>query len=183
MVLSAKMHSQVWSLFALLLLFVQFTNAQEYLTPNRLELKAIKKFLCEDPITKPVIIPKQMASSIDYYSPNDYVFSVFDSDKLIGYVLSTSAKGRYDDFDYCVVYSDGLVVKGVVVTVYRSTHGTAICQRKWLSQFIGYKGGELKIGSEIDGVSGGTISAISITEDIQRSQKMIVDLITGNSAE
>lgn len=183
MVLSTNMRRQVWTIFALLLLYVQFTNAQEYRTPNKKELKAIKSFLYEDPITKPVKISYELAASQSFYGPNDYVYSVFSSDKLMGYILTTSAKGRYDDFDYCVVYSGDLVVKGVAVTVYRSTHGAAICQRKWLSQFIGYNGDTLKVGSEIDGISGATISANSITRDIQRSQKMMVNLIVGNIPE
>ena len=42
-------------------------------------------------------------------------------------------------------------------------HGGEISSKKWLEQFVGYKGGALKYGDDIQAISGATYSASSIT--------------------
>jgi Na+-translocating ferredoxin:NAD+ oxidoreductase RnfG subunit len=98
----------------------------------------------------------------------DRVFKFLREAELAGYMLRSSAKGRYEKFDYIIFYTPDLAVLGVKVTAYRSTHGAAICQTKWLGQFQGYEGGELVLGRDIDAISGASISARSMVEDIQR---------------
>jgi len=46
-----------------------------------------------------------------------------------------------------------------------------ICSKNWLKQFIGYQGNPLRYKADIDGISGATISANSITSDIQDVHK------------
>lgn len=112
----------------------------------------------------------------DLFRQNDCLHVVSQDGEVTGYLLSTSAKGRFDFFDYSIIYSNELIVLQVMVTVYRSDHGAGICQKKWLEQFRGYQGGEMAIGREIDAVSGGTISSASMVEDIQRCQHLMVRL-------
>lgn len=113
------------------------------------------------------------SSTNEYLHPGDCIYRITEQEELRGYLLSTSAKGRYDHFDYSVIFSKEKIILKVVVTVYRSTHGAAICQKKWLSQFEGYNGGALALGPDIDAVSGGTISATSMVKDIQRCYLLI----------
>ncbi|MFH0756709.1 MAG: FMN-binding protein [Bacteroidota bacterium] len=153
--------------------FVSTAFTREPYTLSKKELKAIRDYLCENPITKPLPIRENTLSNAEFVRPKDQVFRIYNGEHPAGYILSTSAKGRYDYFDYCIVYSNELEIKGIVVIVYRSTHGAAISQRKWLSQFTGYKGGTLQVGANIDALSGATISAHSITTDIQRCQQLI----------
>ena len=115
----------------------------------------------------------------DHLHAGDCLFKIHRDGSTEGYLLSTSAKGRYDYFDYSILYSKELEVLSVVVSVYRSTHGAGICQKKWLSQFEGYQGGPLRLGSDIDGVSGGTLSAASIIEDMQRCH-LLISAATGD---
>lgn len=108
---------------------------------------------------------------------SDQVYLIQTPEKVLGYVLSTSAKGRYDNFDYSVIYNPELGVKSVVVTTYRSSHGAGICSKGWLKQFRGYHGEEIRLGKEIDSISGATISASSLVEDIQRGYKQMEELV------
>jgi hypothetical protein len=98
----------------------------------------------------------------------DQVIQILQEGAVAGYILRSSAMGRYERFDYSVFYDPGLSILGVRVTAYRSTHGAAICQRKWLSQFNGYDGGELVLGKDIDAISGASISAHSMVADMKR---------------
>lgn len=116
----------------------------------------------------------------DLIQEGDQLFAVEGKEGTMGYVLSTSAKGRYDYFDYSIIYSKDLSVKSVLVTTYRSSHGAGICSKGWLKQFIGYQGEEIRIGKDVDSVSGGTISATSMVEDMKRSYQLMEALrITG----
>lgn len=106
----------------------------------------------------------------------DRLFKFLREEELAGYMLRSSAKGRYENFDYIVFYNPNLAVLGLKVTVYRSTHGAAICQTKWLGQFQGYAGGELILGKDIDAISGASISAQSMVEDMQRCVRLMNSL-------
>ena len=106
----------------------------------------------------------------------DCIFGILKDGEVLGYILSTRAKGRFEYFDYSVIYAQDLAVLGVMVTVYRSTHGAGICQKKWLQQFVGYQGGELSLGKDIDAISGATFSTTALVEDIQRCQQLMLSL-------
>lgn len=102
----------------------------------------------------------------------DNFYLLKQEDLVLGYLLSTRALGRYDYFDYLLAFAPDLSVQGLTITVYRSSHGAAICQKKWLSQFEAYGGEEISLGKEIDAVAGATISATSLVKDIQRCYRL-----------
>ena len=106
----------------------------------------------------------------------DQPFVIKSGEGTLGYVLSTSAKGRFDYFDYSVIYSKDLRVMGILVTTYRSSHGAEICNKGWLKQFIGYRGEEIRLGKEIDAISGATFSATSMVKDIKRCSQSMEEL-------
>ncbi|MFC2114154.1 hypothetical protein ACFLRI_02270 [Bacteroidota bacterium] len=95
------------------------------------------------------------------------IYSLLQDSVLIGYVVISTAKGRYEYFDYCIIYNLDFQIKSLGVLVYRSDHGYEICNKKWLEQFAGMKAGDQKVfGKDIDAISGATFSATSITRDI-----------------
>jgi len=155
-------------LILLLLALLMPLSGQEVRAPHKSETKSVRSHFGETAFIEQVQIPDDNESLNDYRYPGDCLYNVIVVDEIQAYLFSTRAKGRYDYFDYSIIYSKDLSVQKVIITVYRSTHGAAICQKKWLSQFNGYNGGVLKLGSDIDAVSGGTLSASSIVEDIRR---------------
>lgn len=156
------------ALFSLLLIIVSGASAEEECKPHRKAEKTIREHFGEGYNTSPLLLPGEGISSPELLHPGDCIFNVVAEDEVTGYLLSTRSKGRFDYFDYFVVYSMELEVLEVAVTAYRSTHGAGICQKKWLRQFKGYMGGQLSLGKEIDAVSGGTLSATSLVNDMQR---------------
>ncbi len=158
-------------LFQLTLLMPLF--GQDVRVLHKKEIKTVRSHFGETASIEQVQIPDDNESLNEYMYPGDCLYNVKVADEIQAYLFSTRTKGRYDYFDYSIIYSKALTVQAVIITVYRSTHGAAICQKKWLSQFNGYTGGELKLGSDIDAVSGGTLSASSIVEDIRRCHLFI----------
>ena len=151
-------------------------RAQDHQTLSKKEMKEASKVFEGEVIAGQVILADFSTSTGEVLREGDLLFKITEENENRGYVLSTEAKGRYDYFDYSVYYSEELVVMGIIVTVYRSTHGAAICQRKWLSQFNGYDGEDLALGKEIDAISGATFSAESVVQDIQRCHALMTGL-------
>ncbi len=106
----------------------------------------------------------------------DRAYAIEHSEDIQAYVFSTSARGRYDYFDYSIIYAMDLSVMGVLVTTYRSSHGAGICSKGWLKQFRGYQGEDLRLGKEVDSISGATISATSMVEDMKRCSLLMEEL-------
>jgi len=167
MVLSKK---TAVGLIALLIfpVFLSQSVAQEVCKPHRKELKEISRVFGANMNVVTATMRSENDSMARYLHPGDCVYEIIEDEKLLGYLFSTRAMGRYDYFDYCIIYSKEIAILKVIVTVYRSTHGAAICQKQWLSQFEGYRGGAIALGSNIDAVSGGTLSATSLVNDVQR---------------
>jgi Na+-translocating ferredoxin:NAD+ oxidoreductase RnfG subunit len=95
----------------------------------------------------------------------------------LGYACFASSKGKNDYFDYMVIFDKELMIKKVKVLVYRSTYGGEIMSRSWLKQFIGKTNGEeMTMNKDIDGISGATLSAPSITEGIKELSLLIAEI-------
>ena len=157
-------------------IFLTQAKGQDECKLHTREVKEITKLFGESLEIVPVFTENEGASKVEFFHPGDCLYRITEQEEIKAYLLSTSAKGRFEYFDYSVVFSKEKIIRKVIVTVYRSTHGAAICQKKWLSQFEGYKGDELELGSDIDAVSGGTISATSMVKDIQRCYLLISSL-------
>ncbi|MFC2107483.1 FMN-binding protein [Bacteroidota bacterium] len=99
------------------------------------------------------------------------------NDSIIAYYVITSARGRFDYFDFLIIYNRELFVKKIEILEYRSDHGYQIANKKWLSQFYGIKGCELNYPKDIDAISGASISANSITEKVDQLCKLLFIMI------
>ena len=75
------------------------------------------------------------------------------------------AAQAYETFDYIVLFNPDFSIKKVEIAQYPGAYGYQICRRGWLTQFIG-KTTSLKLNEDIDGVSGATISAQFLIDDI-----------------
>ena len=107
--------------------------------------------------------------------PKDKIFLLEDSSGSAGYMVLSSAKGRYEFFDFMILYDTLGRIKNVDILVYRSDHGHEIMNKGWLRQFEGTKGCDLNYGKDIDALSGATISANALTKEIQRWCKVMED--------
>ncbi|KAA3627505.1 MAG: hypothetical protein DWQ02_19560, partial [Bacteroidetes bacterium] len=113
------------------------------------------------------------------------VYTVTSPDSLLGIMMINKALGchiggcdtpgnssgdmldsSFEKFYYAVIFDTNLVIRRIKVLQYESDFGYEICGKRWLRQFVGYKGCELEFNHHIDGISGATVSAQSITSDI-----------------
>jgi len=104
---------------------------------------------------------------------NDLFLNIYDGDKSMGLVVLTTARGRYDKFDYMIIYNLDCKVELIKILVYRSDYGAEITAKRWLSQFYTKKEDSLKYGTDIQAISGATFSAISLTKNVNRINRIL----------
>lgn len=84
----------------------------------------------------------------------------------------TGSESEY--FDYFILFNEGGEISLIRVFNYQATHGHGITSRGWLRQFTGYEGDvNLEPGKNVDAISGATISAQAITEDIEQMTRIL----------
>jgi hypothetical protein len=123
------------------------------------------------------------------------IFHLTSEDSLVGFLAVNKAYGchyggcqdvmsvtdraidnTYETFFYAIIFNPDLTIKSVKVLQYESEFGYEICGSRWLRQFVGATGCDLQFGKEIDGISGATVSAQSITYDISSLCWIMSDL-------
>ncbi len=165
--------------FIFCLVSFSWAFSQEHGDLTKKEQKFVKGIFQEGLTSEAIDLSDQDIALAGSLRDGDRVYLLKQQDEVLGYLLATRAKGRFDYFDYLLAYSPDLSVRGLTITVYRSSHGAAICQKKWLNQFEAYAGEELTLGKEIDAVAGATISATSLVKDMKRCSQLMIDLKEG----
>jgi len=86
----------------------------------------------------------------------------------LGYFIVDEVIGKHEEIDYALgVSADGKIV-GVEILEYRETHGSQIKEPGWRAQFVGKSINDtLKIGRDIQNISGATLSSLHLTEGIR----------------
>ena len=85
---------------------------------------------------------------------------------------------EFEYFDYYLVTNSVGRVLNVKVFNYQATHGHEVMSKGWLKQFVGFDGTQnLVYGKDIQAISGATISAKSIIEDIQNAEAQIKNML------
>lgn len=149
--------------------------------------KSIKKLkLGDNVVVSPIIgVSDEMTQS--------EIFKLESGSDIVGYVyvsrlnscradgcssVQSNNGGDFEFFDYFLITDTSGKVIQVKVYNYQATHGHQVMSKGWLKQFVGYSGSHaLRYGLDIQAISGATISAKAITNDIQRAEKLIAGII------
>ena len=103
--------------------------------------------------------------------------------ELDGYAYLGQAMGRSQPFGYAVKLDPEGAVRELAITEYHSPRGAEIRQARFADQFVGKKASdELRLGRDIDAVSGATINSKSITEGIRQALIVFEELAFAGQA-
>lgn len=139
--------------------------------PKNLDKKINKEveatFDVENVLYFTIEVPDELNKKLPTRITEDNFYRVSRNDALLGYVFTDQASSKTAKFDYLVVFNSNLEIVSSKVLVYREEYGGEIGSKRWLKQFIG-KNGKDRVDSEsnIDGISGATISVRSMTNAI-----------------
>jgi len=92
-----------------------------------------------------------------------------NTQKANGATTGSKEMDALEYFDYFILFDKSLKVLRVTVFNYQALYGQEICAPGWLKQFTGFDGSyKLKVGKNIDAITGATLSSKSIAMDVQR---------------
>lgn len=116
---------------------------------------------------QPISVSKALNEQLPTKITNENFFKVKQGNTLLGYAFVDQALSKTAKFDYLVVFNPKLEIIHSKVLIYREEYGGEIGSRRWLEQFLGKSGNDrVSHESNIDGISGATISVRSMTNAI-----------------
>ncbi len=169
-------YSRFTLVFAILALSFATTNAQKG-TPDKKTQKLMVEALDEafgkhsNPDFKEVL---NLPATEEHHPLQIFEFTDTGTNQSTGWVCLSEGLGRYDTFDYLVVYDNTRTIALVKISAYRSSHGYQITSKKWLSKFKGVKASEkIEIGKEVDAISGATLSSFGLVKSLNQVNEAV----------
>ena len=122
----------------------------------------------------PILIPEDINATFKINIRNGYFFKMTTSNESLGYCFVGKAPSKTDNFDYLVLFDNDQIIKKIKVLAYREDYGAEIGSKRWLKQFIGIKKTDrINYSQDIIAISGATISARSLTVEVNNLLKSI----------
>lgn len=147
-----------------------FLGQPEQISPRlqqKLNAAVATAFEVEDHKLELITVTKQANQETAVELGGENLFAVRSGDELLGYAYLGQAPSMKNIFDYVVLLNPDLSIRKSKVLIYREDYGRQIGSQRWLKQFIGKTSGDtLAYGSDIDAISGATISAKSMTKAV-----------------
>lgn len=139
--------------------------------PNNLEKKVQKEvektFGVNSFSMAPIAVSPELNSQLPSKITKDNFYELFNGTVLFGYAFVDRAPSKTAQFDYLVLFDTELKVVRTNVLIYREEYGGEIGSTRWLKQFTGKTGKDrVSIESNIDAISGATISVRSMTKSM-----------------
>ncbi len=123
------------------------------------DIKAYEKITVE--IDQEIL--SQMSADFDAAT----FFKIMTEERHLGYFYFGKAPSKADEFDYVVIFDEALIIKKIKILAYREDYGGEITSKRWLRQFDGTdRETTLNYGKDIIGISGATISAVSMCKEV-----------------
>ena len=102
------------------------------------------------------------------------VWQAKQGDKLLGYIVTDAVVGKAELIDYAVALTPAGEIMDVEILAYRESHGQEVRGKTWRAQFNGKSANmPLRVGDDINNISGATLSCTHLTDGIRRVAFMI----------
>jgi len=100
-----------------------------------------------------------------------------DAAEQLGYFAISQGEGRFEHFDFMIIYNRQKQIQKVKVLLYKSTYGYEIGNKRWLKQFNDKDvQSSLKYHEDIQAISGATVSVRGLIKGVNRVNRILADL-------
>ena len=104
-----------------------------------------------------------------FYRDELYYWTISNNDTTIAYALMDNVLGKAMPITFLVILNNEGSILATEVIKYREAYGGEVGNKNWLAQFTHFSDtSDFKLGKNIDGISGATISVNSLTKGIQK---------------
>jgi thiamine biosynthesis lipoprotein len=153
-------------------------HATIYMTPE----EALKRLIPQDSklreekikltATQKEQVEKLLESRI---REDTYTFWIGDQDeKPVGYAVTLNVTGKEQPITFMIAVSPEGKVLGVEILVYRESQGSDVRAKRFMQQFIGKTlAAPLKLGRDIDSISGATLSSRSTAYAVKKALALV----------
>jgi hypothetical protein len=122
----------------------------------------------------PIASHSKMLMSTSRFSSAPRIVELRNGDVLLGYGVELKVKSRSGSFRMLVAVSPDEAVIDVQIPKYPHQRGRGVRKKTFLGQFKGIKYGEpLKLGEQVDGVSGATSSSTAVVGGVRQALILI----------
>lgn len=135
----------------LICLFSSFTTSDKQLMKVK---KALQKTLAVE--------------SVELRSLGTNIFEIWSGTSKCGKVYLRTLTPKMESFDYFVAFDAKGTIIQLQILNYTSQYGTQITHPKWGRRFVGKKPKELVVGTNVDAISGATLSVKSLIGDLNK---------------
>ena len=94
-----------------------------------------------------------------------------------GCSISNASETRFEQFDLLIIYNKEKELNSLVVLDYPGEYGFEISAKWWLKQFIGKTSVKHNYRKDIDAISGATVSAQSVVNEVNTLNLLINKLV------
>jgi Na+-translocating ferredoxin:NAD+ oxidoreductase subunit G len=102
------------------------------------------------------------------------VYVARTGERVDGYAVIDDEKGQHEPISFGIKVTPEGKVERIEVMVYREAYGSEIKDPRFRAQFVNKaRGDTLKLGQDIDGITGATISARSTTNVVKRALALV----------
>ena len=104
-----------------------------------------------------------------FYRDELYYWTISNNDTTIAYALMDNVLGKSMPITFLVILNNEGNILASEVIKYREAYGSEVGNKNWLAQFTHFNDTtDFKVGKNIDGISGATISVNSLSKGIQK---------------
>ena len=104
-----------------------------------------------------------------FYRDKLYYWNISNNDTTIAYALMDNVLGKSMLITFLVILNNEGNILASEVIKYREAYGGEVGNKNWLAQFTHFSDtSDFKLGKNIDGISGATISVNSLSKAIQK---------------
>ena len=104
-----------------------------------------------------------------FYRDELYYWNISNNDTTIAYALMDNVLGKSMPITFLVILKNEGNILALEVIKYREAYGGEVGNKNWLAQFTYFSDtSDFKLGKNIDGISGATISVNSLSKGIQK---------------
>ena len=170
--------TSIWKIFGIVLLIG--LNPVNNRVDKLIQKEVQKTFEIEHFESIPVVVSDDVKLETPVNVNGNNYFTIENNSEVIGYYYLGQGFGKADYFDFIVIFNQDLIVSKVKVLVYREDHGGEIGSKRWLRQFEGKAPGQELKYNDVIAISGATLSARSITEEMNKAMKTMAILKENN---
>jgi Na+-translocating ferredoxin:NAD+ oxidoreductase RnfG subunit len=160
--------------FIIILCIFQIGNASIILDKCKENIQTI--FSKDDSLEQIIwSIPTKIKKEIEiqtkqrFFRNNLHIWKIYKNNSIIGTAILDNVLGKSMPISFLVIFNLNGQILNTKIIKYREPYGGEISSLNWLNQFTNRTdSSSFKIGKEIDGISGATISVNSVSIGIHK---------------